>query len=379
MSQEISIVESIRHHDDAVLSVAFHPTAPILATGSRDHQTILYELPLNNQLLRLMTNRHDEQIRSVAFHPTEIILATGGDNGAAKLYRLSSDNSSANCVATLDGHAGAIHSVVFHPTGEFLATGSQDYTVKLWKLSPDRSSAECIATLHGHTGAVLSVAFHPCGEFLATGSEDKTVKLWKMLPDRSSANCMTTLYGRIKKEPFGDVKSVAFDPTGELLATGSYNTALLWKISVSASLDTLSATFARTLSDKKSGPDTPVVSVAFDPKGEFLATGDTGNTAKLWKLSRNANKLSVRCVSTLMVPAVPDEKKGLRTRFLSVVFHPIKQILVGGSSNRCVTLWDYSKVKKGVKGGNSITHHSVKRSSRRVKRHVSKTKRYRSK
>ena len=88
-------------------------------------------------------------------------------------------NSSATCVATLEGHSSFIKSLAFHPTAPLLATGSWDNTVKLWLLSSDNSSATCVATLAGHSNYVKSVAFHPTAPLLATGSGDKTVKLWR--------------------------------------------------------------------------------------------------------------------------------------------------------------------------------------------------------
>ena len=41
------------------------------------------------------------------------------------------------------------------------------------------SSATCVATLEGHSNWVLSVAFHPTAPLLATGSDDNTVRLWR--------------------------------------------------------------------------------------------------------------------------------------------------------------------------------------------------------
>ena len=134
-------------------------------------------------------------------------------------------NSSATCVATLEGHKNGVRSVTFHPTAPLLATGSGDNTVRLWLLSSDYSSATCVATLKGHSGPVCSVAFHPTAPLLATGSDDRTVKLWLLSSDNSSATCVATLAGHSNC-----VNSVAFHPTAPLLATGSNDrTVRLWR------------------------------------------------------------------------------------------------------------------------------------------------------
>ena len=122
---------------------------------------------------------HKLTISIVAFHPTEPLLATGSWDNAVRLWRLSSDNSSATCVATLKGHIDSVTSVAFHPTAPLLATSSDDVTVRLWLLSRNLKSATCVAILEGHRNTVYSVSFHPTAPILATGSWDNTMKLWR--------------------------------------------------------------------------------------------------------------------------------------------------------------------------------------------------------
>ena len=76
---------------------------------------------------------HSDNVISVAFHATAPLLATGSWDNTAKLWRLSSDNSSATFVATLQGHSDWVYSVAFHPTAPVLATCSDDNTAKLWR------------------------------------------------------------------------------------------------------------------------------------------------------------------------------------------------------------------------------------------------------
>jgi len=59
---------------------------------------------------------HSYDVVSVAFHPTLPLLATGSWDNTAKLWRFSPDGSVSTCVATLAGHSEDVNSVAFHPT-----------------------------------------------------------------------------------------------------------------------------------------------------------------------------------------------------------------------------------------------------------------------
>ena len=74
--------------------------------------------------------------------------------------------------------------------------------------------------LEGHTGSVRSVAFSPDGQLLASGSGDKTVRLW----NPATGEQLQKLKGHTDW-----VRSVAFSPDGQLLASGSDDeTVRLW-------------------------------------------------------------------------------------------------------------------------------------------------------
>jgi WD40 repeat protein len=326
-------------HSDTITSVAFHPTLPLMVTGSDDKTSKIWQISSDNSAPTcLATVGHTGVINafgfvlSVSFHPTLPIWATSSADKTAKLWRLSPDNSSATCVATLEGHSKMVWQVAFHPTLPLLATASWDNTAKLWLLSPDNSAVTCVATLVGHRKiwynrivsyltrfslpTICSVAFHATLPLLATGSGDKTAKLWRLSPDNSTATCVATLEGHRDC-----VWSVAFHPTLPLLATGSGDkTAKLWCLS----LDYSAAKCVATLE----GHSKQLWQVAFHPTAPLLATTSSDKTAKLWQISRDNS--SVKCVATL---------EGHSHTVRSVAFHPTLPLLATGSSDKTLKMW----------------------------------------
>ena len=133
---------------------------------------------LKNRIPTCVSTLYSSNVTSVAFHPSAPYLATCSNDKTAKLWLLNADCSAATCVSTLQGHSHSVSSVAFHPSAPCLATGSWDKTAKLWLLNADCSAVTCVSTLRGHSNSVISVAFHPSSPYLATCSYDSTAKLW---------------------------------------------------------------------------------------------------------------------------------------------------------------------------------------------------------
>jgi WD40 repeat protein len=273
---------------DGAHSVAFHPFLPFLATGSCDNTARVWRFlhpnavdGLTQSLAVASLAGHSNSVKSVAFHPSLPYLATGSRDGSIKLWSLHCDGTPAAYVATLQGHTSSIKSVAFHPFLPVLASGSanRDNTARVWRFfHPQAASVSSkslvVASLEEHTvrhaDSVKSVSFHPSLPYMATGSRDRTAEWLCLSPDGTPIWPSLTLHGHSSS-----INSVAFHTTAPILATGSYDgSTKLWKHDGSA------VSCVGTLEHAKC-----IMSVAFHPcVPNVLATGSTDGSAKLWQL-----------------------------------------------------------------------------------------------
>ena len=160
-------------------------------------------------------------------------------------------------------------------------------------------------TLKGNKDGVKSVAFSPDGQTLASGAADNTVRLWRV----SDLTLLRTMRANVPWLP--DVNSVAFSPDGQTLASGTSSFLDLWRWDG-----------ALVREDWGQGVD----SLAFSPDGQILASG-SGDTVQLLQISDGT------LLRTL---------EGHTASVYSVAFSPDGQILASGSSDKTVSLWRVS-------------------------------------
>ena len=139
-----------------------------------------------------------------------------------------------------------------------LASASYDRTIGLWNTAQlIQQQVLLVARLHGHEDQVQTVAFHPSGTMLASGSKDQIIRLWQ-----AHDGAALGVFARLQHK----VSALAFAPDGTRLLAGNFSPPQPDRL-------TLLAYPSGKTAHVFTGHQNVVVATAFHPSGQWVATG----------------------------------------------------------------------------------------------------------
>lgn len=260
-------------HSGPVICCAFAPDGESIAYAGSAHGTVEI-IEANSGALSARYHGHDAKVNRVAFSPDGKWIASGSSDGTIRI-REAITGADHRC---LRGHRSPVLSVAFSPDGRLLASGSAtnvtpgENALRVW----DVAAGDVVAVAElAELAGIPSVAFSPDGRSIAAACFDSRVLLFTL----AEGSLQPQVLGRHD----GEVLSVAFDPHGSRVVSGSTDrTVRVWDLRESGELACM-----RTHLDI-------VNSVAFSPDGAFVASGSADGTVIVWDSTRAPGSMRPR-------------------------------------------------------------------------------------
>ena len=288
------VLQSLKGHQDWVVSAAFSPDGKSVVTGSFDHTAKVWDLaamsepPVPSGLC----------LSKPGFSPDSQRLVGGRDDNTAVVWDVNTGREQLQ----LKGHRDLVRSAKFSPNGRRIVTGSRDKTARVW----DATSGAELLTLSGHSGGISTTGFSPDGgPRIVTSGFDNTARLW---------DAATGQQLRVLDHPQA-VLSAAFSPDGRRIVTGCGNgTVKVWDSASGKELCSFHAS------------QDAVEEVAFSRDGLWILTACGGD--------RIAKVLNANDASELLT------LKALNFYVWSAEFSPDDQRIITGTGDGFAKVWD---------------------------------------
>lgn len=282
-----------------IRSIAFTPDSRFLISVSYGDFTI-----------RLWNAEDSSEVDSVKmnYRPTGMDISPDGKMfvitdayGHVTLWSLDRDRiGSPEGIGVIGPHP----AVSFSPTGNLFVTASSDNKtseVAIWSLA-EKTIIRRITTPE----IIRSLAFSPSGELLAAGSRTNKLTLWDL------RNGKGRTYTIPKVDKNSDVSSLAFSPDGKYLATGHMDSSItVWDVEDRKEVHNFFA------------PNASTSAVRFSPDGGILATANQ-DTIHIWD-AKTAQPVGVL--------------RGHRTNPRCIAFSPDGRMLASGNEDNSIIIW----------------------------------------
>lgn len=226
---------------DSIRTAAFHPSLPLLVTGSASGDVRRWDLTPGGHAPELIGTVEDF-VDDLVFNDQGDTLAVVGRR-TTWLWDWDVDAAIPGELAQL---APDVTAAAFSRSGAWLATGTRNGTLDLW----DLSAADPIvrATDQDHDGPVGSLAFSDSGDWLAATSDDEGLRLWGVDGD-GFATGPVSLQHPDRVEPL----DFAFSPDEAWIVTlASDGNIRLWRVSVDELINQACVIVGRNLTAEES-------------------------------------------------------------------------------------------------------------------------------
>jgi hypothetical protein len=164
-------------------SIDISSDGKLVVGASLTGELILVDLS-NNNTITVLARESQNRILSVAFHPTKPLIAYGTEllnekgipfKGTVKLYDLVFQK----LVKELGGHKAGVSDIKFSPDGLLLASAGLDKRMHMWVVDHEE---DLPILMDNNNGQVWDMAFSAGSDFLLTACNNGEIRVWPTNP-----------------------------------------------------------------------------------------------------------------------------------------------------------------------------------------------------
>jgi len=258
-------VVSFRGHANGTLALSWSPDESLLVSGGQDGWARIWDVATGKQVAECEGGA--AWVEHVAFDPrgagtsSAQVFATA----AGRIVRLWTADG--QLVRSYAPHPSTVSACVWQAGAQALVTAAYG-ALTIWSPSRDRPVRR-----FRWKGSILSVACSRDGRYIATGDQDCTVHFWRV---KNGDDLQMAGYP-------AKVLQLAWDPSSRYLATGGSDVVTIWDCKRSPE-----GTKPRTCE----GHDDLITALAYQHRGDLLASSDASGAVIVWAPVRSSNPLA---------------------------------------------------------------------------------------
>lgn len=216
---------------ESVKAIEFHPNGNMLVSAGNDDSASVWAITRDAHDRPVIEHTGvalylDSDTWDLGFSPSGTLLAVGSWDGNTTIYEVGTWR----IIARLLGHTDALRSVRFSSSGQYILTASIDQTARVWTVFANRTNDDALTYAFPNVGRTTkqqelkTVTLGPKAEWIAFADASR---VWVKQPQQQSPSQLDLPSGVPTNASFGDVVAHPTEPL--LFASMRHPQIAYWK------------------------------------------------------------------------------------------------------------------------------------------------------